>query len=137
MNALIATLNNLPLLTLRVELKRGAEPSSFVATLAKAALPGVGENVDLRLTEGTHARRFAQFHVTQVLDLGDSRIEIRGADAREHWSRTPVNARLNVSYGDGASFEPATINAGTPWNLAQTVSALFAAANEPAGVCCS
>ncbi len=132
MNAIHATLNNRPLLSLRVELRRGAAPSTFAATLAREErAPEVGHPVELRLREGESARVFSQFLVMQILDLGDGRIEVRGADVRERWSRLPVNARLNVSSGDGASFEPATINAGTPWNLAQTVSALFAAANEP------
>ncbi|MBP9890416.1 MAG: hypothetical protein KBG84_00800 [Planctomycetes bacterium] len=130
MNAIHATLNNRPLLSLRVELRRGAEPSIFSATLSRdERLPEVGEQARLRVREGEHARELTQFQVTQVLDLGDGRVEVRGADVRERWAQRPVSARFNVMRG--GAFEIATTNSGTPYSLAQVVRALFAAANEP------
>jgi hypothetical protein len=130
MNAIHATLNQRPLLSLRVELKRGGEPSTFVATLARENAPPSGAHAALRLREGESTRELAQFHVTRVLDLGDGRCEVHGADVRAHWKKRPVSARFNVMRG--GVFEPATTNNGSPFTLAQIVSALFAAANEPA-----
>jgi hypothetical protein len=132
MNAIHATLNNRPLLSLRVELRRGAEPSIFSATLARdERLPEVGGQVELRLSEGENARTLLQFHITHLFDLGDGRVEVRGADVRERWAGLPISARFNLSVGDGSAFEPASLSAGAPWNLTQVVAALFAAANEP------
>ena len=129
MNAIQATLNQRPLLSLRVELRRGAEPSGFVATLASEHAPANDARAELCLREGENARTLTQFHITRVLDLGDGRSEIHGADPRERWQRRPVSARFNVMRGGG--FEPATTNSGTPFTLPQIVSALFAAASEP------
>lgn len=129
MNAIHATLNQRPLLSLRVELKRGAEASKFTATLARENAPPSGAHANLRLREGGRTRELTQFHVSRVLDLGDGRCEVRGADVRERWAQRPVSARFNIPRG--GAFEPATTNSKTPWNLAQIVSATFAAAIEP------
>ena len=129
MNEITAKLDDCILLDLRIDLRRGSEPSTFRATAPLSGLRAQpGQSVSLCLREGGQHRRLEQFRIDTVTDLGDGRAEIHGADIRQDWAKRRVELNLNLPSGDGTAWEPASINGDSPWGLAAAISKLFQAA---------
>lgn len=119
-----ATLNGRALLELKIELRRGSEPSHFEAVLP----PGeaVSGPVEIVVADAETRRTFRQFRVERMEMLGDGRSRVLGEDRRAAW-RNPVNAQINIPLGDGTVWRE-----GEPVSAQTALERLFATAGVDA-----
>lgn len=108
----IATINGLHALSLRIELRRGGAASTFEATLPPGARIAPGP-VEIEVRDGDTQRVFRQFEVETVEKTGEGRVVAIGSDLRRDWTREAAApehadtaqqfvARLFASAGLGA-----------------------------------
>ncbi len=96
-----AALNGFATLAVRIELRRGGQPSTCEVALPPGAKPAPGEALSLELRD-THTRRqFNQFVCTSVEATADGRAIIHGADLRREWALPLVS--LPASTGGNAT----------------------------------
>lgn len=81
-----ATLDGHPVLSLRVELRRGKEPSAFEAVLPPGTVLHTGPCV-LELRDGRTSRNLRQFDLETTGYTGDGRLVATGRDRRRDWDR--------------------------------------------------
>ncbi|MCC6573289.1 MAG: hypothetical protein IT462_05800 [Planctomycetes bacterium] len=122
---IIATVNGLPVLELKIVLIRGAQPSR-----CEALMPGTfsGDALEIEVGDGAGKRVLRQFRVDSVEVRGDGTTTVRGTDVRADWAQQRVHARINVAAGDGTALEPASSAAGQPLGLSGAIARLLEAA---------
>ncbi|MBZ0135664.1 MAG: hypothetical protein K8I27_04770 [Planctomycetes bacterium] len=109
-----AALNGQPVIEFRIELRRGAAPSTLRVVLPPGRQdPGAG--LVLEIGDGLSRRTFRQFLVDRVEALGDGRRAVLASDARRHWDREVVS-ESGAARGDGT---------GAPRPAQELVDALF------------